>query len=258
MLQTKIESALNAGGLPFEVIVGVPACRYGARVTLYPAADAARLALAFGLERHPWGVPSWIGIRVMPTGEAKVKPYHRLTRVDDRFLLPTELPADLYPVAAALDGATKEIYLRRRAPISWDHFVSAAVAPLGHRDFVFQPYPRSALDGFGLSLRWTGDRLDAISLYAFSRALSDDQAIQRQWTQGMSEIDLRAYEMAVVGARSLGRLRRGKRHSILAWTLEQNGEFHRAVSLRIVPPEQQLRHAFDRQPVQSGPVSTRR
>jgi hypothetical protein len=113
------------------------------------------------------------------------------------------------------------------------------------------------MDGFGLSLRWTDDRLTAISLYAFSKALSDDLAIQQQWTGGMSEIDLRAYEMAVIGARSLGRLRRGKRHAILAWTLEEGGECHRAVSLRIVLTGQQLRHALDRRPVQTNPGAAR-
>ena len=249
-LQTNIEAAFDAGGLPFEIIAGVPANRYGARVTFYPATHAPTLARAFDLERHPWGVPSWIGIRVLPNGEAKVKPYHRAAQFGDRFALPPQLPSDLYPLAASFDrGTTKELYLRQRAPMAWDCFVNAALAPFGHGDYPFKPYPRGIMDGFGLSLRWTDERVTAISLYAFSRALPDDLAIRKQWIEGMEAADLEAYEMALLAARSLGRLTRGKRHSILAWTLERGGEWHRAVSLRVVPTQEQVRYAAAREPI---------
>ena len=234
-LQSNMTRALGAGGLPFEVIAGVPAEQYGARVTFRPVGDPARLATAFGLERHPWGVPSWVGVRIASTGAGRVKPYHRLTRIDDRFALPAGLTGDLYPVAASLDGDKTELYLRCRSPMPWQTFVEATLAPLGGGEYPFAPWPCSRSDSFGFSMCWSGTRLQAVSLYAFSGALPDDFSIERQWASGMTEIDRTAYAMAITAVRSLGRLTRGKRHGLLAWTLERGAKWHRAASLRIVP-----------------------
>jgi hypothetical protein len=233
ILQSKIKFALAASGRPFEVVAGTPASRYGARLTFRPAADPLRLATAFDLERHPWGTPSWIGIRVSPAGVVHAKPYHRLTRLDGRFVLPAGLRGDLYPVMASLDGDAAEVYFRSSSTCSWESFTAAALASFGGGDFRFAPRPRAVARGFGISFRRTRGRLSAATLYAFSRALPDEQAIHRQWIEGMDETDARAYEMALIGVRSVGRLRRGTWHAILAWTLEENGIWHRAVSLRV-------------------------
>ncbi len=227
--------ALAAGGRPFEVIAGTPNIRYGARITFSPAAgDPRQLAAAFGLERHPWGIPAWIGIRVLQTG-ARAKAYHKFTRLDDRFALPANFPADFYPVMASLDGDATEVYLRARSPRPWDSFAAVCTAPLGGGEFDFAPRPRSAPHAFCLSLRWCRKRLTAISLYADYHALPDEQSTRSAWIAGMTESDARAYEMALIGVRSLGRLRRGAWHAMLAWTLEDNGDWHRSASLRVPP-----------------------
>jgi hypothetical protein len=90
---------------------------------------------------------------------------------------------------------------------------------------------------FGLSVSWIGARPNAVSLYAFSDSLPDDFSTERQWTAGMNEIDRTAYTMALTAARSLGRLKRGKRHGLLAWTFELDAGWHRAASLNVVPTE---------------------
>jgi hypothetical protein len=239
-LNLKMETALRAGGLPFEVIAGAPSERYGARVTFRPSLDPSRLAAAFGLESHQWGVPSWIGVRVSPAGVAEIKPYHRLRRLDGRFPLPFEFARDLYPVAASLHGNQTEVYLRQQTSSTWESFVDRALAPFGGGEYFFHPRPSSRADTFGLSIGWVGRRPAAISLYAFSGALPDDRSIEREWTAGMDESDRAAYAAALTATRSLGRLRRGKRHGLLAWTYETDGAWRRAASINVVPTEIQL------------------
>jgi hypothetical protein len=231
-LEGEIELALAVGGRPFEVIAGAPAARYGARITFRPSGDPCQLAAAFGLERHPWGVPSWIGVRVLAAGVRR-KAYHKLNRLDDRFALPTNLPDDFYPVMASLDGDATEVYLRARSPRPWDSFAAICTAPLGGSKVSFAPRPRPAAHAFCLSFRWCNELLTAVSLYADYHALPDEQTTRAAWIAGMTESDAYAYEMALIGVRSLGQLRRGASHAMLAWTLEDNGDWHRAVSLRM-------------------------
>jgi hypothetical protein len=134
---------------------------------------------------------------------------------------------------ASLDGEAAEVYLRSSSTRSWESFMAAALASFGGGDFRFAPRPRAVAHAFGISFRWSHGRLSAATLYACSRALPDEQSIHRQWIEGMDETEERAYEMALIGVRSVGRLRRGTWHAILAWTLEENGIWHRAVSLRV-------------------------
>lgn len=232
-----METALDAGGLPFDVTVGAPTERYGARVTFRPARDPHRLAAAFGLDRHPWGVPCWVGLRVSPTGVADIKPYHRPERLFDGMRFPVKFSHDLYPFAVALHGARKEVYLRQRSSCSWETFVERTLGPFGGGEYPFRPHPLYKPDAFGLSVSWTDEQPKAVSLYAFSAALPDDISIERQWTDGMNEADRNAYAVALIAARSLGRLKRGKRHGLLAWTLELGSGWHRAASLNIAPTE---------------------
>ena len=59
--------------------MGTPASRYGARVTFEGRGEArAALAATFGIGRHPWGTPDWVGVRVRPDGTRGVKAYHRV------------------------------------------------------------------------------------------------------------------------------------------------------------------------------------
>jgi hypothetical protein len=239
-LNLKMEMALRAGGSPFEIIAGAPAVRYGARVTFRPADDPRGLAAAFGFESHPWGVPSWIGVRVSPRDVAEIKAYHRLERLDDRFPLPPGFSDHLYPLAASLHNNKTEIYLRQKTSSTWESFVDHALAPFGGGEYPFELRPSTRPDSFGLSVCWVDARPNAVSLYAFSGALPDDFLIERKWVEGMSNTDRTAYANALVAARSLGRMRRGKRHGLLAWTYDLGAGWHRAASLKIVPTEIQL------------------
>jgi hypothetical protein len=235
-----METALRAGGVPFDVIAGAPAERYGARVTFRPACDPRRLAAIFGLESHPWGVPCWIGLRVSPAGEADIKPYHRLDRLDNRFKFPDNFTDNLYPFAASLHGDQKEVYLRQRTSCSWESFVKRVLGPFGGGEYPFRPHPLNKADTFGLSISWIGELPKAISLYAWAGALLDDSSIERQWTEGMNGADRIVYTTALTAARSLGRIKRGKRHGLLAWTLELGTGWHRAASVNVVPTQIRL------------------
>jgi hypothetical protein len=233
-LEHQFELATGAGGRPFEVMAGAPFARYGARAAFTaPPAAMWPMAAALGVGHHPWGTPSWVGVRVSPAGLVRIKLYHRIARLNGRFQLPHELPGDLYPVMAALDGDTREIYLRAGTAHSWDSFAAACLAPLGGGAYLFAPHPRPAPHAHCVSLKWDHDALFAITLYADHRALPDDQTTGRQWAANLDPVDSRAYEMALAGARSIGRLHRGAWHAMLAWTLEANGQWHRAASLSV-------------------------
>jgi hypothetical protein len=172
-------------------------------------------------------------------GVTDIKPYHRPERFDNALGFPVEFSDGLYAFAVSLHGARREVYLRQRTSCSWESFVERALAPFGGGEYPFRPHPSNKPDAFGLSVSWTDEQPKAISLYAFSAALPDDASIERQWMDGMNETDRNAYTTALTAARSLGRLRRGKRHGLLAWTLEPGAGWHRAASLNIFPTENQ-------------------
>jgi hypothetical protein len=102
-LDAALERASACGATAFEVIAGAPFARYGARVT-FEHSSPEILARAFGLDTHPWGIPRWIGVRAVPGGEIRVKAYHRVERIDERFVIPQGWPRDLYPIMASLHG----------------------------------------------------------------------------------------------------------------------------------------------------------
>ena len=120
-----MKRAFACGATPFEVIAGAPFERYGARVT-FEHASPGTLAREFGLDGHPWGAPRWVGVRVAPGGELRVKAYHPVERLDARFELPSEWPGDLHPIMASLDGDAIEIYLRKRLACSFAGLVYEA------------------------------------------------------------------------------------------------------------------------------------
>ena len=169
--------------MPFEVIAGTPCERYGARLTFRAVGGSAALAAAFGLTHHPWGAPDWVGVRVSRSGGLKVKAYHRLTDVH-RFQLPAGLPAPLYPVMAALHEDAVEVYLRFGAGCTWTEFAQRCCGVLGEVQRRFSPHPRPVASAFCLSLRWQGEQLTAVSVFADYRALPDDETIARPLGRG--------------------------------------------------------------------------
>jgi hypothetical protein len=225
------------GAFPFEVIAGSPHSRYGARVTLqHPTWEDGALGRAFGFANHPWGPPRWVGLRIGASGQLRTKAYHQLTRLDDRFPLPSDFPADLDPVMAALDGEATEVYLRKRLPCPFEQLARACLAGLGAEPPLAEPLPRPRASGLCVSLRREAGRTSAVTLYADWRTLPRDQEIERVWSAGLGEADRLAYQLAVAGVRSTGFLPRGNWHAMLAWTVEADGTRHRAVSLTVPPP----------------------
>jgi len=230
-----MERALRAGGVPFEVIAGAPAGRYGARVTFrsHRGCEDA-VARALGTTVHPWGTPDWMGVRVHPDGRVHCKPYHRVVELDDRFAVVTPFTGTLYPVMASQDNGETELYLRQSHASDWSAFVDRCLAPLTTRSpFTFALSPHHAADSFCVSMRWRGSRIDAISVFAADRSLPSDRDIAGAWVAGLDDDDRDAYEAALGGVRSIGPRPRHGWHAMLAWTLEADGRFHRAVSLRV-------------------------
>jgi hypothetical protein len=234
-----VVTALRAvGGVPFEVIAGTPAARYGARITFRPGGDPVALAGAAGLSDHPWGVPDWIGVRTSADGTVRCKAYHRRP---PRLAITTVhrgLPPGLDPVMAARDGDAVEVYALCPGERSWRSFVSESLAPLPRaaragEAVTFSPVPRPARRGFAVSARHEGDVLSAITVYAFPRSLprADDEVLAA-WTEGMAGDERTSFGHAVVSAQRLtdgpGRL-----VGLLAWTFDANGVSSRAISLQV-------------------------
>jgi hypothetical protein len=242
LLEQTVKTVLGGPGIAFEVIAGTPGARYGPRITFRPAGDRHALAGAVGLASHPWGPPDWVGLRVRGDGTVYAKAYQRLRYADPEgpstgwFAVPGgrfPMPAELYPVMAALDGSAVELYPRLAEARSWTSFVSASTAPFGGPGHPFSPHPRPADRAFCVSLRRDDRGLSAVTVYADHRALPDDRGIRRAWMEGMDQAERSAYELALAGVRSLGpRPRRGW-HAALGWTLEQDRGWHRAASLRV-------------------------
>ncbi len=229
-IRAVLERAWAAGARPFEVIAGAPRARYGARITFDGA--VAAMAETYGLGAHPWGVPAWVGVRVRDDGETRAKAYHKNFDAN-AFPLWRELPGELYPVMASLDGDAREIYLRARAELPWSRFAAACLATVGAAPIEFAPRPRPAAHGFCVSLRFSRDTLSAVSLFADWRTLPAEREIERIWAAQLAPEDARAYELALAAVRSAGRLPSGAWHAMLAWSFEAGGEQHRAVSLSV-------------------------
>jgi hypothetical protein len=246
VLERVARTAVDAGGVPFEAIAGAPVWRYGARLAFRPT-DRDALAHALGLGGHPWGLADFAGVRVRADGACSAKAYHRLARFDGAawaggtfavgelsLPVPRGLPGGLYPIMVSLDGDDVELYLRLSPSTSWTSFTARCVATLATASRAFEPHPRPTEDAFGLSLRWRHARLSAVSLFAFERALPCDAETTRAWRQGMSAADCAAYEAAVAGVRSFAASSPARsHHAMLGWTLERDGSWHRAASLRV-------------------------
>jgi hypothetical protein len=244
-LAEALSAALAAGGAPFEAVCGCPAGRYGARLTISPGVDRRAFARVLGIHEHPLGPPDWAGLRALPDGTLRTKPYHRLPRLDARawaegrfcaagrsLPVPEGLPEALRSVMVSVDGEDVELYLRLGAGRSWTSFVARSTAAFGGCTYPFSPHPRPVDQAFCLSLRWRDERLAAVTVYADDRALPADAEIPRLWEHGMGASDRSAYEAALAAVRSLASNRRGW-HALLGWTVEQDATWHRAASLRV-------------------------
>lgn len=232
-LSEALKRLRDTGCTIFEAVVGAPLARYGPRVTLDAGSDPPAKAHRLGQGGHPWGPPVWYGLRIGPDGEVKIKPYHRVRRLDDRFTLPAGLPDGLVPQLASLDGDRTELYLRCRPALPWHEFAGACMALLDARPPLCAPHPRRAESAHCVSLSWAGADLAAVTVYAQDRCLPDDRTIARQWVDGLDDVDRRTYEAAVAGVRAAGRPGHRGWHAMLSWTVQADGQAHRAVSLRI-------------------------
>jgi hypothetical protein len=231
LLAEALKNAFDLGAVPFEVIAGTPTARYGGRVTFrLPAAKAAFLA-AFGLDCHPWGEPNWVGLRDASGAGVAAKAYHAISGVES---LPFEprFAEHLYPVMASLYQCGREDYLRFKGACDWGEFARACFAPLGGASIAFAPVPSSKDSAFCVSVRVRDGILEAITVLADFRALPDDDTIRHLWAQDMSEAEAGAYELALAAVRSCGRRRLGGWHEMLSWTVERDGTWHKAASLR--------------------------
>jgi hypothetical protein len=234
-LERSVYLAIEGGATPFEVVAGTPAVLHGVRISFATGHDPRTVAARLGVADHPWGAPAWIGLRALPAGQLDVKPYHRAADARDMPRLPPGLPAGLRPVMASRVDERVELYLELAPACAWTTFVaevSALFAP--GEPPAFSPHPRPAERSFGLSLRWHGPELRAVSLFARGAALPDDQELRARWSLGMDAAELRAYELALAAVRSLGPRAPGRRwHAMVAWTWERAAGWRRAVSLRL-------------------------
>jgi len=227
-LEHALQAWLTAGGEFFEAVVGAPIIRYGPRLTV-TAPASGRPA------EHPWGPPTWMGLRVGADGSVSAKPYHRLRRLGDRFTLPDGVPRDVRPVMGAWHGETRELYLRSTPSERWSVFASRVAALVDAEPPVCLPLPRPSAGSFCLSLRWEADELVAVTLYADDRSLPhDDDAIAEQWIEGMEPAEREAYLAAYAGVCAFAPSPNKARHAMLGWTIEAGGGSHRAASLRVL------------------------
>ena len=235
-LGATVERLRAAGGVPFEVIAGTPASRYGARMTFRAAqgCDPAALAAAAGLASHPWGTPEWIGVRTGADGTTRCKGYHRRPPPIGSTTVHRGLPAGLDLVMAAADSEGIEVYAMEPGQIRWETFARRCLAGLGVAlpEAGFSPRPLPSSRGFAVSARQVAGELTAITLYAFPPALPGDERVADAWTAAMSQDERADYLSAVAAVAALGRAV-GRLHAVLAWNFEPSGFSSRAASLRV-------------------------
>jgi hypothetical protein len=203
-------------------------------LTIAPHANAKIAELGVG--RHLWGSPSWLGLRVNESGFF-IKPYHQWNALprDVRRRLAARMPARINPLMAASSGDMLEVYGRACQEDSWRAFATRMLAPFDGPMPTTLPVPHPLADGYGVSLRWTNNDLTSISVFANDRTWLHDGDVSRVWTQGMDPTDRCHYESSLAGLQSIGEMPRHGWHALLSWTVERDGQQHRAASLRVPP-----------------------
>jgi len=235
ILRNAIAKAWTSGARPFEVISGTPHGRYGARVTFSMPADKQSFAAQFGLADHPLGFPEWLGLRISDSGRLIVKMYHLLDSLPP-LPVPHSVRRNLHPIMVSLHEGSREVYARFTAACEWRDFVEACLGGLEQSAFSelhYQPYPKAVENAFAVSFRFEDDTVAAVTLFAYQRALPDDDTTRAAWSRHMSQSEQQMYELTYAAVRSLGQRRLGSWHAMLGWTVESDGRTHRAASLRI-------------------------
>jgi len=134
----------------------------------------------------------------------------------------------------ALDGDRLEVYATLPAELGWEEFAARATAalPAPPAQPEFRPRPRRRAHGFAMSARHRGSRLEAISIYAFDRALPDDETVIAEWSADLGPDEHAAYAGAVGAVAGWATSLAGA-HGLLAWSFDASGGHSRAASLRV-------------------------
>jgi len=231
--------ASDLGAAPFEVIAGTPRSYYGARVTFLTALDPQQFLAAFGLDKHPWGVPQWVGLRLSNQAGVVAKAYHSGAMENSALPFDLNFIARLDPIMSSLHDGSVERYFRFTGTTSWQEFAATCAAPLSSRLPEFEPAPKPVPSAFCLSVQTHLEAIEAITVLADYRALPDDESIARAWTRNMPAEEADAYQLAYAAIRSCGTRRLGSWHAMLSWTVNHSGEWRKAVSLRFPAPEKE-------------------
>jgi hypothetical protein len=233
----QLDLAIEKGARPFEIISGSPSASYGARISLSTDHRGHEIASAFRFDSHPWGPPNWIGIRCNAQGEIVTKPYHRSpVRASPQRMpeLCARLNETAIPVMASLLDNSIEVYWRMPGEWNWNTFAQHALEPFGCAPPAVDPQPRPVPGGFCVSYRSSGGKLDAITLFAYDRALPPEGDLADIWEHQLPSADRADYRLALDTARSLGKRPLRGFHAMLAWNVGPYGEITgRAVSLRL-------------------------
>jgi hypothetical protein len=233
-LLREMHRAIDASARPFEVIVGSPRARFGARIAfLIAESSASRVVHELGLESHPWGAPSWVGLRVNAKGEIDWKAYHAARVVPLPLDAPPGVPSPLTPVMAALHQGRCEIYYRLLAKMPWEAFAAPCLRLVDGEMSASRLHISPTTAAFCLSIAREGRAVRAVSVFADDRALPAEPESSRLWREALPAADRAAYDVALVGVRSTGRRPARGWHAMYAWTSSDDGSQSRAVSLRI-------------------------
>jgi hypothetical protein len=232
VFEAALEKACTLGAYPFDVVAGTPLARYGARITFSLPDEKSKFLAAFGLDHHPWGPPQFVGLRTNDEGQLVIKAYHQVVQPPVLpFHVHERLGGQLDPYLAALYQGATENYFMYTGVCQWREFASMCLAGMsaGAPSVDFQPYPRLSGPGsFGASFLSKEGEVHAITLHASYLSLPDDETIVRLWTRDMPDGEREAYELTMAAVRSCGARRFGAWHSLLAWTFERDGTWHRA------------------------------
>ncbi len=231
-LSEAMSDAVARGAILFEVVAGVPHEDFGARVTLDLEHAKPEVVDALALGPLPRGRPRWLGLRVGADGGLRIKGYYTPDHTTDVLTVPPAFPSELDPVMVAQDSDVREVYYVARESYEWGEFATACLAPVGGALGEFEPEPRPAHRGFGVSLKWKANTLSSVTVFAHRASLPRDAEIPQLWMRGMSVEDGSAYRMYRAAVKAVGPPV-SDWHSLLCWTRDVERGWTRAASLRI-------------------------
>ena len=241
-LRSGLGLAADAGARPFELILGAPLERYGARLTFSVGAHGAAVATALGMEEHPWGPPDWVGLRVDQEGCLASKPYHRADRGERRSEYNARMVgvAGFVPVMAARWRGREELYGRLAGALRWRDLVECLEDRFGLRVPEIPVAPRMRDGALGFSVCWEEGGPVAVSAFVGASALPADRALFKIWGESLPMEEKRAFEAASLLVRALGPPPLGSWTGLISATAERGGSRHRAISLRIPRPRARM------------------